>query len=105
MNKITPAAASWNGMNSSTWTKDLIAVNGFNEDMQYGGLDRELGERLWNYGHTSQQIRYSTVCLHLDHDRGYSKPEIWAKNQAIRKSVKTNKTIRAVHGIQKSPAE
>ncbi|MDP4549090.1 glycosyltransferase family 2 protein [Marinobacter sp. MDS2] len=99
MNRITPAAASWNGMNSSTWTQDLIAVNGFNEDMQYGGLDRELGERLWNYGHKSQQIRYSTVCLHLDHARGYSKPEIWAKNRAIRKAVKDNKTFWAENGI------
>lgn len=101
MNRITPAAASWNGMNSSTWTKDLIAVNGFNEDMQYGGLDRELGERLWNYGHKSMQIRYSTVCLHLDHARGYSKPEIWAKNRAIRKAVKDNKTFWAENGIKK----
>lgn len=101
MNRITPAAASWNGMNSSTWTKDLIAVNGFNENMQYGGLDRELGERLWNYGHKSQQIRYSTVCLHLDHARGYSKPEIWANNRAIRKAVKDNKSFWAENGIEK----
>lgn len=104
LNAITPAASSWNGMNSSTWTKDLIAVNGFNEDMQYGGLDRELGERLWNYGHKSRQIRYSTVCLHLDHARGYSKPEIWAKNRAIRKAVKENRTFWAEHGIEKKPA-
>jgi glycosyltransferase involved in cell wall biosynthesis len=101
MNGITPAAASWNGMNSSTWTSDLIAINGFNEDMQYGGLDRELGERLWNYGHTSRQIRYSTVCLHLDHARGYAKPEIWAKNKAIRRAVKTQRSYRAVNGIEK----
>ncbi|MDX1757526.1 MAG: glycosyltransferase family 2 protein [Marinobacter sp.] len=101
MNTITPAAASWNGMNSSTWTKDLIAVNGFNEDMQYGGLDRELGERLWNYGHKSKQIRYTTVCLHLDHPRGYSKPEIWAKNRAIRKAVKKHRSYWAENGIVK----
>lgn len=101
LNLITPAAASWNGMNSSTWTKDLIAVNGFNEDMQYGGLDRELGERLWNYGHKSKQIRYSTVCLHLDHPRGYSKPEIWAKNRAIRKAVKETRSWWAENGIVK----
>lgn len=104
MNAITPAAASWNGMNSSTWTRDLIAVNGFNEDMQYGGLDRELGERLWNYGHKSVQIRFSTVCLHLDHARGYSKPEIWAKNRAIRKAVKETGSFWAVNGIEKKPA-
>lgn len=104
LNAVTPAAASWNGMNSSTWTQDLIAVNGFNEDMQYGGLDRELGERLWNYGHKSKQIRYSTVCLHLDHARGYSKPEVWAKNRAIRKAVKDDRTFWAENGIKKSSA-
>jgi glycosyltransferase involved in cell wall biosynthesis len=102
LNAITPSAASWNGMNSSTWTADLKAVNGFNEDMQYGGLDRELGERLWNYGHKSKQIRYSTVCLHLDHPRGYSKPEIWAKNRAIRKAVKQNRAWWAQNGIEKA---
>ncbi|MFU8764339.1 MAG: glycosyltransferase family 2 protein [Haliea sp.] len=104
LNRITPAAASWNGMNSSTWTRDLIAINGFNEDMQYGGLDRELGERLWNYGHKSRQIRFSTVCLHLDHARGYAKPEIWAKNRAIRKAVKQNRSWWASNGIVKSAA-
>lgn len=102
LNALTPTAASWNGMNSSTWTRDLIAVNGFNEEMQYGGLDRELGERLWNYGHKSRQIRYSTVCLHLDHARGYAKPEIWAKNRAIRKAVKEQKLAWADQGIVKA---
>ena len=104
LNRMTPAAASWNGMNSSTWTRDLVAVNGFNEDMQYGGLDRELGERLWNYGHKSRQIRFSTVCLHLDHGRGYARPEIWAKNRAIRKAVKRDRSWWASNGIVKSRA-
>jgi glycosyltransferase involved in cell wall biosynthesis len=99
MNAITPAAASWNGMNSSTWISDIRAVNGFNEDMQYGGLDREFGERLWNYGHKSKQIRFSAVCLHLDHKRGYAKPEIWAKNRAIRKKVKETGSYWAENGI------
>ena len=70
-------------MNSSTWTKEQVAVNGFNEDMQYGGLDRELGERLWNNGVKSRQIRYSAVCLHLDHARGYADPVVRARNDAI----------------------
>lgn len=102
LNTLTPAAASWNGMNSSTWTRDLVAVNGFNEDMQYGGLDRELGERLWNYGHQSKQIRFSTVCLHLDHARGYAKPEIWERNRRIRKAVKQQRSWWAANGIVKS---
>src|SRR5690606_35728655 len=71
LNVATPTKATWNGMNSSTWTKDIKACNGFNEDMQYGGLDRELGERLYNLGLKGQQVRYSIACLHLDHPRSY----------------------------------
>lgn len=100
LNILTPTAPTWNGMNSSTWTADLRAVNGFNQDMQYGGLDRELGERLWNLGHKSRQIRYHAVCLHLDHARGYAKPEIWAKNRAIRDEVKRTRRYWADNGIR-----
>ena len=105
LNTLTPTSATWNGMNSSTWRDDLLAINGFNEDMQYGGLDRELGERLWNYGHKSRQIRYSAVCLHLDHPRGYAKPEIWARNNAIRAEVKHSGTTWTPNGIRKDAPE
>ena len=70
LNFITPTNASWNGHNSSGWKKDLVEVNGFNQEMQYGGQDRELGERLFNKGLKSKQIRYSAICVHLDHKRG-----------------------------------
>lgn len=64
MNKITPTRATWNGMNSSGWRKDILAVNGFDERMQYGGEDREMGERLFHKGIRSRQIRYSAiVCI------------------------------------------
>ena len=62
----------------------MLAVNGFNEIMQYGGLDREVGERLFNYGVLAKQIRYSAVCVHLDHKRAYYNQEEWNKNLAIR---------------------
>ena len=50
MNFITPAKATWNGMNSSGWRDDILFVNGFDERMQYGGEDREMGERMFNMG-------------------------------------------------------
>lgn len=105
LNRMTPTRATWNGMNSSTWRQHLLAVNGFNEDMQYGGLDRELGERLWNLGLKSKQIRYSAVCLHLDHPRGYAKPEIWAKNNAIRAQVKQKGIVKTDNGIKKTTGD
>ena len=99
MNWITPTKRSWNGHNASGFKKDILAINGFNHDMKYGGLDRELGERLFNLGLLSKQIRYSAICLHLDHARGYSTPEIWEKNNSIRKYNRIHKIIKIEEGI------
>lgn len=103
LNAITPTKSTWNGMNSSTWTADIKACNGFNEDMQYGGLDRELGERLMNFGLKGKQVRYSVNCLHLDHPRSYDNPETWKKNYAIRNEVKRTGRYWTPNGIVKRP--
>jgi hypothetical protein len=47
--------------------------------MQYGGEDRELGERMMHLGIKGKQIRYSAVCIHLDHPRAYVKEEMLVK--------------------------
>lgn len=99
LNFITPTKPTWNGHNASGWKKDLVAINGFNQEMQYGGQDRELGERLFNYGVKSKQIRYSAICVHLDHARGYVNEATWKKNYAIRKNTVKNKVIRTPIGI------
>ena len=101
MNTMTPAKSSWNGGNSSVWKRHIYEVNGFNEDMLYGGQDREFGERLYNLGLTSRQIRYSAVCLHLDHGRPYKTNDSILRNKSIRKSVKRNKEIKTKNGIIK----
>lgn len=101
VDKITPTKPTWNNCNASGWKSDLIAVNGFNEDMQYGGADRELGERLANYGVTGLQIRYQAIVLHLDHKRGYKTPETMKKNQAIRDAVIATKSVWCSNGIKK----
>ncbi len=100
-NSLTPTKPTWNGANSSAFKEDLLAINGFDERLQYGGLDRELGERLVNKGIKGKQIRYSTVCVHLDHKRGYAAPEIWEKNRKIRKNVVDNKVVWTEFGIVK----
>jgi glycosyltransferase involved in cell wall biosynthesis len=101
MNSITPAAASWNGCNASGWRSDMLKINGFNEDMQYGGQDREFGERLWNYGLKSIQIRYAAICLHLDHKRPYKTDETMRKNKEIRRQTKLSHRIETPNGIRK----
>ncbi|MFY0483327.1 glycosyltransferase family 2 protein [Flavobacterium sp. PLA-1-15] len=99
MNAITPTKATWNGHNASGWKKDIVEINGFNQEMQYGGQDRELGERLFNKGLKSKQIRYSAVCIHLDHARGYVNEATWKKNFAIREYTQKYKVVRTPVGI------
>ncbi|WP_461532684.1 glycosyltransferase family 2 protein [Sinomicrobium sp.] len=104
LNTLTPTGATWNGHNASGWKEDIEAVNGFDERMQYGGQDRELGERLMNYGIKGKQIRYSAICVHLDHARGYKTPESIAKNQAIRQHTRSSKSVWTPYGMQKDKA-
>jgi glycosyltransferase involved in cell wall biosynthesis len=100
-NAVTPTNATWNGHNSSGWKKDILNINGFDERMQYGGQDRELGERLFNFGIKSKQLRYSAVCVHLDHKRGYKTPESIQKNLNIRKETRKRKLVWSYYGITK----
>jgi glycosyltransferase involved in cell wall biosynthesis len=100
MNFVTPTNASWNGMNSSGWREDIVAVNGFNMEMHYGGQDREFGERMWNKGLKSKQIRYSAICLHLDHKRPYKTKESINANIQIRKNTRKMKIIETPSGIK-----
>jgi len=101
MNWLTPTKRSWNGHNSSGFKSDILAVNGFNEEMDYGGMDRELGERMFNNGMLSRQIRYSAICLHLDHERGYANEERIKKNIEIRLYNKKHKITWINSGIVK----
>ncbi|WP_026376525.1 glycosyltransferase family 2 protein [Aestuariibacter salexigens] len=102
LNWLTPTKATWNGHNASGWRSDIFAANGFDERMQYGGEDRELGERMFNAGIKSKQIRYSAICVHLDHARGYVTQEMRDKNRAIRDYTKKHRVTRTLHGIEKA---
>lgn len=102
LNAITPTKATWNGHNASGWKKDILAVNGFDERMQYGGEDREMGERMFHMGIKAKQLRYTAICVHLDHARGYVQPEMLEKNAAIRAQVKKEKAVYTDFGIEKN---
>ncbi|MFV0291389.1 MAG: glycosyltransferase family 2 protein [Mangrovibacterium sp.] len=99
LNKFTTTKPTWNGHNVSGWKEDIMAVNGYNEDMMYGGLDRELGERLENFGVHGKQIRYQAIVVHLDHGRPYRKKDLMDKNRAIRDAVKKQKIVWAENGL------
>ncbi len=89
LNRITPTRPTWNGNNASAWKIDIIAVNGMDERMAYGGEDCELGERLVNAGLIAKQMRFSAALLHLDHSRGYVREDVIRRNKEIRHETRT----------------
>jgi glycosyltransferase involved in cell wall biosynthesis len=102
-NSITPTNPSWNGHNASGWKNDIVAVNGFNEVMGYGGEDREHGERLVNLGIKPVQVRHLAICVHLDHGHGYRHREIQDKNLLIRRENRRTGRTWTETGIVKGP--
>lgn len=84
LNRLTTTKCNLKGSNASAWKADVLAVNGFDERMPWGGEDREFGVRLINSGIRPKHVRYDAVVIHLDHARGYVDPD----------QVKANRTLR-----------
>jgi glycosyltransferase involved in cell wall biosynthesis len=101
MNAITPTGATWNGHNASCWRQDALRVNGFDERMGYWAQDREFGERLVHAGIRGRQVRYSAVCVHLDHLRPYKTEASREKNKRIRRETRQRRARWTEHGIFK----
>lgn len=101
LDALTPTRPSFNGHNASVWRDDLVRVNGFDERLEWGGLDRELGERLEHAGIRGTQVRHRAIVVHLDHGRGYKRPEAMARNRAIRDEVAARRLARTAHGLDR----
>ncbi len=99
LNLATPAKSTFNGNNSSCFRADALRVRGFDQRIGHGGGDREFGYRLEHAGIRPKIIRYSALCLHLDHARGYADPEIRARNLAIIEETRRSRRIETAHGI------
>jgi glycosyltransferase involved in cell wall biosynthesis len=84
LNRFTTTACNLKGSNASAWKADVLAVNGFDERMPWGGEDREFGVRLINSGVKAKHVRYNAVVLHLDHSRSYVDPEHVSNNKKLR---------------------
>jgi|688.fasta_scaffold14002_6 glycosyltransferase involved in cell wall biosynthesis len=99
LDRCTPTRPSFNGHNASAWRADVIRVNGFDERMEYGGLDRELAERLVHAGVRFRHVRHRAICLHLEHSRAYVNEASWARNRAIRRDTRRGRLDWTPFGI------
>src|SRR5690606_29833900 len=101
LNALTPTRPRWHGHNASAWKADIVRVNGFDERLSYGAEDLEFGDRLENAGVRGKQIRFSAVCVHLDHDRGYVKPGMREANEALRAVTVRERLTWTEHGLDR----
>jgi glycosyltransferase involved in cell wall biosynthesis len=103
LNRLTPTKCNFKGSNASVWRDDVMRVNGFDERMPWGGLDREFGVRLINAGIRPKHVRYNAIVIHLDHKRGYKDPKLADENKQLRLYNARNKVTRTDHGIAELP--
>ena len=98
--RLTTTRPTWNGGNASGWRRDLIAANGFDERMGYGGEDRELGRRLENAGVRGYGVRHRALCVHLEHERDYADAASARRNLEIRRRTRSERLTRTPFGIR-----
>jgi glycosyltransferase involved in cell wall biosynthesis len=85
------------GSNFSVCRRDLLAVNGFNEEFEgWGKEDSELGLRLQFSGARIRNLRNKVIQFHRMHSR---LPADNPRNDAIFERTKAERTIRARTGL------
>lgn len=97
---IYPVDRNWCGANASAYRSAILAVNGMDETMKYGGGDKELGVRLENNGVKGRHIRFTAPLVHLDHPRGYKDPKLVAWHREKIRDARKRRLIWAEQGIK-----
>lgn len=97
---ITTSRRRFRGLNSAAWREDLLRVNGFNNRMQYGGLDAEIGDRLDNAGLEHIRVRFRAMTVHLWHKRPWREQATVESNVALRKEIQRARLVRTPDGIE-----
>lgn len=99
LDHLTTTPPRWRGGNASAWRDDLMAVNGFEMAMGYGGQDAELSDRLDNLGIRPVRVRFRAVTVHLWHQRPWRDETVIRANRAHRHRVRASGATRAQRGL------
>lgn len=88
------------GCNVSYWKKDVIAVNGYNEEFEgWGREDSELIIRMMHNGVLGRRLRYRGIVYHIWHQvKDQSRFEI---NDNLQEKALMEKSIWCIKGIDK----
>ena len=96
---VEEARHSVRGCNMSFWKKDLIEVNGYDENMKgWGREDSELSIRLVHSGKVRKSIKFKAVQFHQYHLM--KSKESLNKNESLLIKTVEEKLIRCKHGLR-----
>ena len=88
------------GCNLGIWRKDLLSINGFDEDYEgWGREDSDLGVRLYNLGLQRKMVYGRSVVYHLNHPEN-SRGNLEINDLRLKKTIES-KRIRCKNGIIK----
>ncbi len=92
------------GCNMGAWRKDILAVNGYDEDyINWGGEDADIGVRLYHLGRKRKMVCGRAIVYHLNHppaDRKFRE----LRKQRLSETIRSGK-IRCQRGIDQYLAE
>lgn len=100
LDRASPVKCNWAGGNAATYRAHILAVNGFDTSMAYGGEDKEFGARLVNAGIRGRHLRYCAPLYHLEHPRGYVDPEVQRRNRAMIEATRASGKSWTDSGIE-----
>jgi glycosyltransferase involved in cell wall biosynthesis len=88
------------GCNMSFWRKDIIAINGYNENISgWGREDTELAIRLYNLGIKRVFFKLQGIAYHLFH-KEYDRSSLLANDEILNATI-ANKLTHCENGISK----
>lgn len=88
------------GCNVSFWKKDVVAVNGYNEEFEgWGREDSELIIRMMNKGVLGKRLRYRGIVYHIWHK--VKDQSRFKRNDSIQEKAIAEKSKWCANGIDK----
>ena len=92
------------GCNMSFWKKDLLLVNGYNEDMiGWGREDSEISARLVHLGLSKINLKFSAIQYHIYHPEN-SKTSLNINDSILEETIRRQK-ISITNGIDQTRQE
>ncbi|MGC3982710.1 MAG: glycosyltransferase family 2 protein [Steroidobacteraceae bacterium] len=86
------------GSNQAYWKKDLLSVNGFDEQMVgWGREDNEIAARLYHSGIKRRNLKFAGLTIHLYHHQ--RKPQGENPNDRILRATQQQKLTRCQLGV------